>query len=307
MEVTSAALAVLAVALAWPVPLWLGRASWPSRSPAAALLLWQAIALAGGLSMIGALLTFGLAPYGDDLIGAGLALLATGFDAPVFFWHVIAACGAVFLGGHLLLNLALTVWRSEVQRRRHAQLVRLLSSPLPDNPGARLIDTPAPVAYCLPGPLTSVTVFSAGLVSLLSGDELQAVIEHEKAHVTQRHDIVLIAFRAWNASLPWFPIASRAERAVGRLVEMLADDQARRVVVPAVLGRAIVLVGATDAPEARPDWGRLTNDDLRARVIRLDRDAPLTRSATALVAAAAVALVLVPTVLILGPGVAGLL
>ena len=73
----------------------------------------------------------------------------------------------------------------------------------------------APVAYCLPGPLRSITVFSAGLLELLEPDELEAVVAHERAHVEQRHDIVLIAFRAWYASLPWFPIAYRAQRGPG--------------------------------------------------------------------------------------------
>ena len=38
-------------------------------------------------------------------------------------------------------------------------------------------------------------------------------------------------FRAWRASLPWFPIADRAHREVGLLVEMLAAGVP--VIVPA--------------------------------------------------------------------------
>src|SRR5215831_4780512 len=37
------------------------RASWPRRSPAAAILLWQALGLAGGLAAVGALLAVGVA------------------------------------------------------------------------------------------------------------------------------------------------------------------------------------------------------------------------------------------------------
>lgn len=114
-------------------------------------------------------------------------------------------------------------------------------SPLPS--GSRLIDTPAPVAYCLPGTIGSVTVVSAGLVALLDEAGMRAVIEHEKAHVRQRHDVVLVLFRAWYASLPWFPIAYRAQREVALLVE-LADDHARRTVDDAVLSDAIVRAAA---------------------------------------------------------------
>jgi Zn-dependent protease with chaperone function len=298
------ALAALAVALAWPVPVLLARASWPSRSPAAALVLWQAIAIAGGLSMIGALLTFGLSPFGPDPLTASINLVTGGVDR-IESWNALALCGAALLTGHLLLNLVLTLVRSERQRRRHEQLVRLLSSPLEQHAGARLIDTPAPVAYCLPGALSSITVVSAGLVELLDDSELVAVIEHEKAHVTQRHDVVLVLFRAWYASLPWFPIAFRAQREVGLLVEMLADDTARRSVPDGVLARAIALVGAgQDRPVAEPvalEWGGVASvTELGSRITRLESP-PLPRAVEAAVVAAAVALLAVPTLLLFAP------
>ena len=50
----SIGLALFAVALAVPVPIAFARAAWPSGAPVRALLLWQAIGLAGGFSMIGA-------------------------------------------------------------------------------------------------------------------------------------------------------------------------------------------------------------------------------------------------------------
>ena len=308
MTLASLALGVLALLLAWPVPLALGRATWPARSPATALILWQAIALAGGLSMLGALVTFGLAPYGDDLVGAFLSLVGgTVVDGT---WHLVALGAAALLGIHLVLNLVVTVVRSEAQRRRHAQLIDLLSEPMADNPSTRIIDTPAPVAYCLPGALSSVTVFSAGLVDLLEPAELDAVIEHEKAHVAQRHDIVLVVFRAWHTSLPWFPIAYRAQREVGLLIEMLADDHARRSVDDAVLARAIALVGSGSAPDAQLTGQPLESSsphDVRARVLRIARAEALPTPAEALVVGASAALIAVPTVLLFAPWLVGAL
>jgi Zn-dependent protease with chaperone function len=306
----SVALAVLAVLLAWPVPVLLSRAAWPARAPAAALALWQAIALAGGLSMIGALLTFGLIPFGDDLVDAasGFVRFTAGEASatPVEVWHLFALTGAVLLGAHLVLNLGLTVARAERQRRRHARLIALLSEPMPG--GDRLIDDPAPVAYCLPGPLRSVTVFSAGLLRLLEPDELAAVVAHERAHLEQRHDVVLVLFRAWYASLPWFPIAYRAQREVGSLVEMLADDRARRAVDDAVLARAIALVGSAAPAEPHPALGDAepgAPDLIRDRVLRLDA-APAAPAIRAAALASAAALLAVPTALLLVPGIIGL-
>lgn len=304
MTLASAALAILALLLAWPVPVLLSHARWPERSPVTALILWQAIALSGGLSMIGALVTFGLEPYGDDLVSAFIAF-ASGVE-PAGTWHLLALGAAILLAAHLVLNLVVTIVRSEAQRRRHAHLIDLLSEPMfPGDPSSRIIDTPAPVAYCLPGALSSVTVFSAGLIDLLEPQELEAVIEHEKAHVAQRHDVVLIAFRAWHTSLPWFPIAYRAQREVGVLIEMLADDRARRSVDDSVLARAITLVGSGPSTADAAAPGQLVESssphDLRARVLRIARDRPLPTAAEALVVGASAALIAVPTVLLLAP------
>ena len=98
---TSWFLAVLAIVLAWPVPILLSRAQWPARSPFTAMLLWQAIALAGGLSMIGAMLVYGLEPIGDNLLAGLKALAGMVFsNAPTTelgFWHIFALSAAALL------------------------------------------------------------------------------------------------------------------------------------------------------------------------------------------------------------------
>jgi Zn-dependent protease with chaperone function len=307
---TAILLGALAVVLAWPVPILLGRAAWPRRAPALALLLWQSIALAGGLSMIGALLALGLLPFGDTLIRGvrGFFQAVTGGVQlrGVDSLYLLAVGAALLLAIHLVLNLVLTIVSTERQRRRHRQLVTLLGSPDPARPGTQLIDNAAPIAYCLPG-ARSITVFSAGLIQLLEPDELSAVIGHERAHVSQRHDLLLIAFRAWHMSLPWFPIAYRAEQEVGALVEMLADDQARRTAQDATLASAIALVagaqaGVEDSLVDRPAMPVATAHQTRDRVRRLLEPrrtiAPGMRIGVGVIA---VALIAVPTILLLLP------
>lgn len=313
MLLTATLLAALAVALAWPVPIILARASWTSAAPGVALLLWQAIALAGGLSMIGALLTYGLIPFGDRLIGALVAFFASLGDgslpAAANFFEMFALSGAVLLGGHLLLNLAMTFVRAGRQRSRHRQLVGLLSAPMPERPGMRLLDSAAPVAYCLPGSPRSVTVLSAGLLELLDDQQLRAVIAHERAHLSQRHHIVLLAFRAWRSALPWFPIASRAQDAVGVLVEMLADDRARREVSDEVLAQAVALVASADdgseddSPAARRDGVAAASAASVGRRVRrlISGRRPVALPVRIVVGALAVALVAVPTLLLIFP------
>ena len=230
MVAAAIGLGVIAILLAWPVPTLLPGASWAYRRPTLGLLVWQSVALLGGFSMIGSLVLLGAATFATDLPDAanGMWRFVTHNELPAgsSVWSLLALSGALFLTVHLVLNLLVTVVYAERERARHSQLITLLSEPMTDRPGTRLIDTPAPVAYCLPGALTSITVLSAGLIQLLDDEELQAVVEHERAHVRLRHDIVLIFFTAWKVSLPWLPTARNASREVALLLEMHADDNA---------------------------------------------------------------------------------
>lgn len=246
-------LGAVAVALAWPVPVLLARATWPSAAPVLALALWQSIALAGGISMIGSLLLFGLQPFGDDLWSRIQGAASTVFSGPLpagaSLLNTFALSAAVLLTLHLLLNLALTSARSRRQRHRHRELLSLLSEPLPNTPGTRIIDHPAPAAYCLPG-ARSVTVLSEGMIALLTPEQLDAVVAHERAHLRQKHHLLLDAFRSWKRALPWFPIATRAQDAVALLIEMLADDAARQITGDRVLAEAIRVVDDTGSAGA---------------------------------------------------------
>lgn len=219
-------MAGVAVALAWPVPVLLARARWPMHAPARALLLWQAIGLAGGVSMIGALALIGRAVAPEHPLAAVIP--------------------AILLGCYLLAHLGATVVQVTRQRRRHLTLLQLLTAPHPTRARTRVIDEAAPVAYCIPRGAGSVTVLSQGLLDNLDPDELAAVIAHERAHVEQRHDILQLAFRAWRSALPGLPTAVLAETEVAAMVEMLADDRARREVRDEVVARAILRVGAAD-------------------------------------------------------------
>jgi len=81
------------------------QASWPRRSPAAAILLWQAFGLAGGLAAVGTLVSLGLP--GDHLGVAGSLLhLGTVFPGAAFRFPV--AFGMVSVLPAMLLVFRLT-------------------------------------------------------------------------------------------------------------------------------------------------------------------------------------------------------
>jgi Zn-dependent protease with chaperone function len=114
--------------------------------------------------------------------------------------------------------------------------------------GLRVIAEQLPVAYCLPGLRQSRVVLSAGTLAMLDAQEIAAVLAHEAAHVRARHDIVLDTFVALQRA---FPHAIRSDLPVQQcrlLVEMLADDAARRRAGPEPLARALVALAGSTAP-----------------------------------------------------------
>ncbi|MBD7993805.1 M56 family metallopeptidase [Arthrobacter sp. Sa2CUA1] len=316
-------LAGLAIILAWPVPVLLSRAKWPARSPFTAMVLWQAIALAGGLSMIGAMLTWGLEPIGDNLaqgISALWDILIQRRPAETLgLVHVFAISAALLLSAHLVFTLLLTFYRIQGARRRHRDMLNLLSSPSLDAPATLVIPHPSPVAYCLPGGAQSVTVLSDGLMDILTESELSAVMTHEKAHLSQRHHLLLWAFAAWRAALPWLPTSQLAQRSVNELIEMLADDEALKKVDRPTLIRAVAIVGSgagsvsgTESAAGIPAASTATvtgggsageGVGMAGRLSRLlTPQPPLPQWAKALVQACSVLLLAVPTVLLFAPG-----
>ena len=307
LSVTAAALAVLAVLLAWPVPALLARAGWTRRDPLVALVCWQAVGLAGGLSMIGALLVHGLAPWGTSVPGAAWALLrGRAAVDPVRgdHWGALTLAGvlAVELVGVLLLSWV----RTTRTRRRHRALLELVVRPAIDVPDARLLDHPAPVAFCIPG-ARPLLVFSSGMVAELDGEQLAAVVAHERAHLREHHHLLLLPFVAWEAALPVLPAAARAHAAVRELVEMRADDVALGSLPgPAprrTLARAIVAAAGADGGGSVPEGAlAVTGSGIHARVVRLlDPPVPLSPAVRWAALAAATLLILAPTALLVVP------
>jgi Zn-dependent protease with chaperone function len=297
------------VLLAWPVPALLGRADWPRRDPLVALLCWQAIGLAGGLSIIGALLVHGLAPWGSSLPEAWWNWLTRQEAAePVRGDHWVAQTLAAVLACELLGVLLLSWFRTARTRRRHRALLELVVQPADGLPDTRLLEHAAPVAFCIPG-ARPLLVLSSGMVAELDDDQLAAVVAHERAHLREHHHLLLLPFVAWEAALPVLPAAGRAHAAVRELVEMRADDVAltslagpgaRRTLARAIVAAAEGAGGAGIPSGALAVSGSATG----ARVIRLlEPPRPLSAGArwTALVTAGL--LLLLPTALLLLPAV----
>jgi beta-lactamase regulating signal transducer with metallopeptidase domain len=305
-------LAAVAVACI-PAAHVLAAASWPRRSPAAAILLWQAIGLGWGLAAVGALIGFGATARGAAVASGALARLAsiarTGIPSAVI--DLVGALRLLCLAAGVVL-LAVLCWiliaasASVVRaRQRQRELLSLLAHGDPKVPGALVVDHPAAAAYCLPG-LRSAIVISAGTLDLLDADELAAVLAHERAHLRERHDLVLLPFLALLRAFRWAGVTRQAYRAVGLLVEMHADDRALRQRPARELATALLRVGAAGGggvPSGALGVAHRTEEcEVAARVVRLLRPAPgLGSAALALIVAVSAAIVAIPAALLVLP------
>jgi hypothetical protein len=334
----AALLAVVAIASALGASALPG-ATWPRRSPAAAILLWQALGLASGLAAVGTLIGLALPASDGGLVRSVLhagALLRDGdvFGVAAMFGlsgartaHVpgaVSAAGAAQAAGSggswpamilavrltclaaglalltLLCWVLLAALAAALQaRRRQRELLTLLAHGDPKVPGALVVDHPSAAAYCLPG-LRSRIVVSVGTLELLGRRELAAVLAHERAHLRARHDLVLLPFTALRRAFPRSATCTDAHRSVALLVEMLADDRALRGRPARELVSALVRFGTAGTCPAPAGALAAGEGEVAARVTRLLKPVrPLPAVAVLAICLSAALLVAAPVTLLL--------
>ncbi|WP_134767689.1 M56 family metallopeptidase [Nocardioides sp. 1609] len=297
-------LGLLAGLLAGPVPRLLVRVTRTRRTPRAAMLLWQGVALAAVLAALGA--------------GASLATGTAWRDEPGAASYVVAGVALLVTGlvlGRLLLSAHLVGTRLRTLRRRHRDQVDLVAHRFSQRGSTRagvvVLDHDLPVAYCLPGMQKARVVVSAGALGRLDAAEVDAVLAHERAHLRARHDLVLEAFSVLHRAFPRWVSSAAALAEVRLLVEVLADRAAVRSAGGGgrrALGRALVeLAGARAAgPGSGVTLGSGTaGPDLVVRV-RLLADTGAHRVQASVLAALAAAVLAVPTTFVVGPWLTGL-
>jgi Zn-dependent protease with chaperone function len=291
------------------------KASWPRRSPAAAILLWQALGLASGLAAVGTLIGLALPAStagvvlsvlrAGALIRAGDVFRLAGMfgadgSTPVIIVAVRLTCLAAGLA--LLASLCWVLVAASAAalqaRRRQRALLTLLAHGDPKVPGALVVGYPTAAAYCLPG-LRSQIVVSVGTIELLGRGELAAVLAHERAHLRERHDLVLLPFIALLRAFPKSATCTDAHRAVALLIEMLADDHALRARPARELVSALVRFGTAGTCPAPAGTLAAGEGEVAARVTRLMLPVrPLPTAAVLAICLAAALLVAAPITLL---------
>ncbi|RLV48918.1 M56 family peptidase [Nocardioides mangrovicus] len=284
---TPAVLAVLALVLAGPASYALGLLPVLRRTPRAAMVLWQAVALAAVLAALGAGLSLGT-ERGMGAHGAGSYAVA-----------LVALLATVTVLARLLLSGHLVGTRLRRLRRRHRDLLDLLADVDSRSEELRVLHAGAPMAYCVPAVTGSRVVVSEATLGRLGAVELDAVMAHERAHLRARHDLVLEAFTVLHEAFPAVVTSRRALAEVRLLVEVLADRAARHRVGTRPLVRALSELAGASPPEAA--LGATHGIGERLAVLLDERP---HRLQAGLVFALAAAVLLVPTALVVAPWLA---
>ncbi|MEV8018120.1 M56 family metallopeptidase [Streptomyces sp. NPDC086554] len=239
-----------AAAVGFLAPRLLLRSAWPQRAPTLAVAVW--LALSASFTMAIALATYQLIAPTEHLHVGLTGLLhscglttATAVSGPTIASHLeVALPGSVVLV--VLGGLAFEVLRGLRARSRHRKILDVVGRRSP-RLRATVLEHDLPAAYCLPGRRPRVVV-SAGAVRLLSTEQLDAVLEHERAHITGRHHLALAASAAFARIFGRLPLARHAREQTAVLLEMIADDRALRHQPREVLAAAMYEMAAGTAP-----------------------------------------------------------
>ena len=286
-------LVTIVIFIAGPGRAALVRARWTERTPRSAILLWQALGTACATALIAtaveAVMLSDAAPTArqsvTDFSAKGLMTTPSSGESPeaLFVLTAVLILGTLVVGGIVLRTARLA--RERAERRTVIDLVTTEHDAVP---GVRVLPHPQPAAFSLAGVRRRVVV-SSGTLELLSGEELAALVAHERAHTHARHDLAVLPFCVLAAVFPASRALTRVHAKVALLIEFAADDRVVRRVGPVPFVRALCLV-ALELPESK---SAPMDDDAPRRVARalaMRRPSRAIASASALAAGAITAL-----------------
>jgi Zn-dependent protease with chaperone function len=287
----------------------LGRARWISRAPLLAIFTYLAAAwsVLAALGLAGLTLAVHATALGgglSHLIGACVVRLRDMYATPG--GAAVAGLGLTLAGAVLARTAFIAMAYVRAVRRQallHAETARLVGRS-ERALGATLVDYPQPAAYCVAGPKPTV-VLTTGALRALDPAQLDAVLAHERAHLTGRHHLLVAIARIARQVLPFMPLMRDADAQVARLAEMHADDTALRASDPRLLAAAMAILATSATPV--PGLAAAAVDTV-ARIRRLlgPAEPPLGPLRRHLLHAAVAALALTPVLLALAPAAVAL-
>ncbi|MFI7065159.1 M56 family metallopeptidase [Kribbella sp. NPDC050124] len=268
--------ALMATAGAW----LLRRSTWPTQAPRLAIVAWHSMGASVLLSFaLGSVaLAVRLHPERTDLaelFHTCVTNLHAAYATPSGATSTTLALAALVLvairtawGVGTALGQGIRQWRHHLQilnlvARRDAQLDILV------------LEHPTAAAFCVPGRGQNIVLTNTAL-GLLSRDELNAVVAHERAHLRGRHHLLVALSRGLSRAFPRVPVFTWGDEHVRQLVELAADDRASRHHRRSAIASAILQLADDAVPAATLGLG---SEAVQLRLERLtDRRAAMRRT-----------------------------
>lgn len=259
------------------------------RNPRLGLIAWTS-AIGSVLVSWVAAAAFVIVDIGRDLLSDEHLSLSRCFtqlhDAAIGVHGAVVQVGLLVLIGFgvvavgvLASRLGTALARARSATHSHANAARIIGRPHARH-DAVVIDHPEPAAYSVAGNPDTI-VLTQGIVAALDDEHLEAVMAHERAHLTGRHYVLLAVTRALAAVLPRIDLFVTGAAQVARLVELSADDAAASLHGPKIVREALLALAGTRTPSVfgAPEVG------LADRVFRLSAPYPAARSMSVTVSA----------------------
>ena len=267
---------------------WLPRTSWPLHAPRAAIATWQAATLSVIASVVAAGLILAVpclrVSTGPAVLRACLAVMRAQYATPQgALAGVAGAVLAVGVLGRITWCTGKALAGARRRRARRDDVLAMIARPGPA--GVRVIDDEHPAVYCLPG--RRRIVLTTGALRCLDGRQLDAVLAHERAHLSGHHHLVLTFASALKDAFPAAGFFALAARQIGDLVEVAADDAATRREHRLTLAGALLAVATAGVPAgALGAGGTAAAQRIRRLIDPPGRPSPARRALTSVTLAA---------------------
>jgi Zn-dependent protease with chaperone function len=234
-----------------PSLLTLGR--WRMRYPRLALAAWHGVFVSGLVAACGSLVISIVLALSLSKTGSGSSSASGSWFGPTVI--VLCAWGALAAVGGLA---ALIFTRAEPMkaalRAANEQLMLLSATSAYRTVSVggvtvTFVQSELPVAVSMPGPERTVVITSR-IEAVLPPAQVRAVIEHERAHVVQRHGWIAQLAHLNLLCVPKLLGAREFEQATQLLIELIADDCAARVCGADAVSAALTTVGSLTGDES---------------------------------------------------------